>query len=108
MTPMIAISDRAQQEIRNLSDAPEKFLRIWVTEGGCAGMTYQASIDETATPFDSVVFDANQVKVVANRSSAQHLNGLQVDYSDDLIKMGFRFSNSLASKACGCGASFAV
>jgi iron-sulfur cluster assembly accessory protein len=103
----VSISQRAKEEIRSLA-LDGAFLRIWVTEGGCSGMTYQASMDETRTPFDVVVYDQDGVTLLADRNSAEHLLQLDVDYSDDLVTMGFRFSNPNATKACGCGASFAL
>ena len=106
--PMLNVSERALAEIGRMADSAEKFLRLWVTEGGCAGMTYEASIDETETPFDRCVFQSDSVRIVADRNSAQHVDGLHIDYSDDLISLGFRFSNPNASKACGCGASFSL
>ena len=39
--------------------------------------------------------------------SAVFLDGLHIDFSDDLIRSGFRFTNPNASGSCGCGASFA-
>ena len=71
-------------------------------------MTYQASMDETRTPFDVEVYGQDGITLLADRDSAQYLHHLDVDYSDDLVSMGFRFSNPNASKACGCGASFAL
>jgi iron-sulfur cluster assembly protein len=106
--PLINVSDRARAEISRLADSADKFLRLWVTEGGCAGMTYQASMDEIQTPFDACVFDASGVRVLADRNSVQHVDGLEIDYSDDLVNLGFRFANPNASKACGCGSSFAL
>ena len=106
-THSVSISERATQEIRRLAP-PNGFLRLWVTEGGCSGMTYQASIDETRTPFDVEVYSQDGVTLLADHTSAQHLYQLDVDYSDDLVSMGFRFSNPNATKACGCGASFAL
>ncbi len=103
----VSISERARQEVCRL--APDGgFLRLWVTEGGCSGMTYQASMDETRTPFDVVVYDQDGVTLLADRNSAGYLHHLDVDYSDDLVSMGFRFSNPNATKACGCGSSFAL
>lgn len=107
-TPMLNVSERALTEIERMADAPDKFLRLWVTEGGCAGMTYEASIDETQTPFDRCVYEHGEVRIVADRNSSAHVDGLRIDYSDDLINLGFRFSNPNATKACGCGASFAL
>ena len=106
--PMLNISERALTEIGRMADSADKFLRLWVTEGGCAGMTYEVSMDETQTPFDRCVFESGSVRVISDRNSAQHVDGLHIDYSDDLISLGFRFSNPNATKACGCGASFAV
>ena len=105
--PLINVSERASAEIARLT-GDGQFLRIWVTEGGCAGMTYEASVDATETPFDRRLFTAGPVRIVADRNSAGHVDGLEIDYSDDLINLGFRFRNPNASKACGCGASFAV
>ena len=62
-------------------------------------MTYQASMDETRTPFDVVVYDQDGVTLLADRNSAGYLHHLDVDYSDDLVSMGFRFSNPNATKA---------
>ena len=103
----VSLSERARQEIHTLAQ-DGGFLRLWVTEGGCSGMTYQASMDETRTPFDVEVYGQDGITLLADRDSAQYLHHLDVDYSDDLVSMGFRFSNPNASKACGCGASFAL
>lgn len=106
--PLINVSERASAEIARLTGGGGQFIRIWVTEGGCAGMTYEASVDTTETPFDRRLFTAGPVRIVADRNSARHVDGLEIDYSDDLINLGFRFRNPNAGKACGCGASFAV
>ena len=37
-----------------------------------------------------------------------YLNGLILDYSEDLMGGGFRFNNPNAKVACGCGNSFSV
>ncbi len=36
------------------------------------------------------------------------LDGLHIDYSNDLMGGGFRFSNPNAAQTCGCGTSFSV
>ena len=35
--PLIDVSERAIAEITRLTGDADQFLRIWVTEGGCAG-----------------------------------------------------------------------
>jgi iron-sulfur cluster assembly protein len=103
----IEISDRAAQELLKLNVADGKFLRINVVQGGCAGMTYSAAIDDQFHDEDEVMFENPELKVFSDLGNAIFLEGLTVDYSDDLIKSGFRFVNANASGSCGCGASFA-
>jgi iron-sulfur cluster assembly protein len=104
----IQLSDKAKQELINLEATGENFLRISVVSGGCSGMTYSACIDNTLSDADQVLFEDAQLRVVADERSSGYLDGLQIDFSDDLISSGFRFKNPKAVKACGCGSSFAV
>ena len=102
----IAITERAQRELAKLDLSPPQFLRINVIPGGCSGMTYSAAVDETFGEEDVTVFESDLVRIVTDQGSAIFLEGLNVDYSDDLIRSGFRFTNPNASGSCGCGASF--
>lgn len=86
----------------------EKFLRITVVPGGCSGSTYSAGIDDSVKQTDRVFYEDGDFRAVADFHSAMYLDGLEIDYSDDLIRSGFRFKNPNAAKACGCGASFAT
>ncbi|MBW7908423.1 MAG: iron-sulfur cluster assembly accessory protein [Kiritimatiellae bacterium] len=104
----IHISDKAKQELAKLEVAQPNFLRISVTSGGCSGMTYTACIDNSRADSDQVLFEESDLCIVADPGSAMFLDGLEIDYSDDLISAGFRFKNPKATKACGCGSSFAV
>jgi iron-sulfur cluster assembly accessory protein len=102
----LQITELARSELLKLRGATSNFLRIWVEQGGCSGMIYQAVIDDTASPFDVSVFDDGELKVVTDQQSKPHVAGMQIDYSDDLVEAGFRFINPRASKSCGCGQSF--
>lgn len=104
----IRISDKAKQELLRLEVGGENFLRIAVIPGGCSGMTYNACIDNALSDADQVLFQESDIRVVADSGSSMFLDGLEIDYSDDLIAAGFRFKNPKAKKACGCGSSFAV
>ncbi len=104
----IQLSDKAKAELIQLEATGENFLRISVVAGGCSGMTYSACIDNTLSDADRVLFEDASLRVVADERSAGYLDGLHIDYSDDLIASGFRFKNPKAVKACGCGSSFAV
>lgn len=103
----ITITDKAKAKLKAYQESNESFLRIGVTAGGCSGMTYTAAIESDAKDDDEEVYN-DGLKVVADMRSALFLDGLVIDYSDDLIQAGFRLSNPNAAKACGCGASFGV
>jgi len=102
----ITVSRKALDELDRLGIGGQQFLRLRVIAGGCAGMTYSAAIDTTLDEEDEVVAHEGNIRIVADSGSTPFLDGLQVDYSDDLIQAGFRFKNSNASKSCGCGSSF--
>lgn len=102
----ISITERAQAELGKLDLAGENFLRINVVPGGCSGMTYSAAVDNEFGSDDVAVFENGGLRIVTDQGSAIFLEGLHIDFSDDLIRSGFRFTNPNASGSCGCGASF--
>ncbi len=102
----IEISEKARKELAGLMENPGAFLRVRVIAGGCAGLTYHPGIDTEMSADDMVIYEQDSLRVVADMKSALYLQGLEIDYSDDLINAGFRFSNPHAAKACGCGQSF--
>lgn len=104
----IKISDRALAELKHLGAENEAFLRVSVIPGGCSGMTYSANLDSTMREGDELVFQSGGVRLVSDAKSASFLEGLKIDYSDDLVQSGFQFKNPNAVKSCGCGASFAI
>ena len=104
----IEITDKAKSKLREYQVGSHRFLRLGVVNGGCSGMTYDARIDEERQTADEVVFKEGDLEVVADSRSALYLDGLRVDFSDDLVQAGFRLTNRKARKSCGCGASFSV
>jgi iron-sulfur cluster assembly protein len=108
LTGNIQITQKALNELSRLGVGGPTFLRIGVIPGGCSGMTYSASVDDALTDKDSVLWSQDGVRVVADEGSSLFLDGLHIDYSDDLIQAGFRFKNPNAAKSCGCGSSFGV
>ena len=104
--PTIAISEKALAALRRREWADGDFVRIGVVAGGCSGHTYSAAVDDELFVTDLILFESGPLRIMANPESASYLDGLQIDYSDDLIRSGFRFSNPNAGGGCGCGASF--
>ena len=107
---MIQLSETAKTAVAKLlaeQKKPSAFLRIGVKGGGCSGMTYEVKLDEQQNDLDRV-FDLNGVKVVCDSKSLIYLDGMTIDFSNELVGGGFRFVNPNASGTCGCGTSFAV
>ena len=104
----IEVSEIAKTKLLELGLDKEKFLRIGVIPGGCSGMSYDAVIDELMEAGDAVVFESGDLRIVTDEFSAPYVEGLAVDYSDDLVQSGFRLTNRRAVKSCGCGSSFST
>ena len=102
----ISITDRAKEELKKMDIGDGNFLRISVIPGGCSGMTYSAAVDSECKDSDEVLFKDEEISVVAESGTDMFLDGLNIDFSDDLIRRGFRFSNPNVGGSCGCGASF--
>lgn len=105
---MITITDEAREMLRRQSSGEKPYLRIRVKSGGCAGMTYDAELDSVKQDGERIVQTNDRIIVISNDESMQFLEGLTIDYSDDLISGGFRFNNDTNESSCGCGASFAL
>jgi iron-sulfur cluster assembly protein len=104
---MITVTDSAFAQLQNLvrdQGDEAKGLRIFVESGGCAGMQYGMTLDQTQ-PNDQI-FEKDGVKVMVDPESLEFLRGSTVDYSDDLAGAGFRIQNPNAVRSCGCGTSF--
>jgi len=106
---MVSLSPAAVQELRRLQrkqSASGVALRLGVQPSQCAGVAYQMKFD-TSQPGDRV-YEADGFEVVIDADSLPFLEGLTLDYSEDLMGGGFRFHNPNAARTCGCGNSFAL
>ncbi|MCX5869967.1 MAG: iron-sulfur cluster assembly accessory protein [Deltaproteobacteria bacterium] len=101
----ITIKEKAEA-ILNSKLAAGQFLRVVVKEGGCAGLTYGAKIASEMKDGESVVHTAGAIRIVTDAASVRFLDGLVIDYSNELINGGLQFTNSNTKTTCGCGQSF--
>ncbi len=101
----ITIKEKAEAML-NDKLAAGQFLRVLVKEGGCAGLTYDAAIASEMKDGESVVHTEGVIRIVTDAASAKFLDGLVIDFSDELINGGLQFTNSNTRTTCGCGQSF--
>ncbi len=107
---MIQLSPAAAREVLRLKlkqNNPQVFFRLGVKPGGCCGWHYTMRFDEKIEPNDQVYL-CGEIQVVIDTPSLSQVDGLTLDYSQDLMGGGFRFNNPNASQTCGCSHSFEV
>ena len=80
-------------------------LRVFVSGGGCSGLSYGMTFAEGPELGDQI-FEEGSVQVVVDPGSIQYLDGAEIDYIDSLMGGGFRIENPNAVKSCTCGSSF--
>lgn len=107
---MIRLSPSAIAEINRIRSKhpnPDTCFRLGVKSGGCADLYYTMELDEAIDGADQIV-DCEGIRVAIDSESWPYLNGLTIDYTEDLMGGGFRFNNPNATSNCGCGNSFSV
>lgn len=104
----LILTDAAVDRIKTLlakENKPEAGLRLYISGGGCAGMSYGMSIDDTISADDAVV-KTKGVKVLVDKLSLIYLRGSKIDFVENLQTSGFQIDNPNAASSCGCGLSF--
>jgi iron-sulfur cluster insertion protein len=112
----ITITEKAASEVKRIigeqqaeAGAPEKiYLRMRVVGGGCSGFQHKLDLDPQVNEKLDDVFEFHGVPVVVDRRSLMYLDGVMVDFHDDLNRRGFSISNPQAKSTCGCGSSFSM
>lgn len=108
---MVFVADSAKQRIVDIRKkegyGDDYFVRVWVTSGGCSGLTYQLEFSNESKP-DDQVFEDNGEKIVTDLKSFLYLCNTTLEFSGGLDGQGFYFNNPNAARTCACGESFAV
>ncbi len=105
---MITLTQPAAEKLSSIMEEKglsEHSLRVFVSGGGCSGLSYGMTFAEGAELGDQT-FSAGGVQVVVDPGSIQYLDGAEIDYIDSLMGGGFRIENPNAVKGCACGSSF--
>ena len=104
----MSLTDDAATRVREImSERGAGFLRVGVSNGGCAGMEYVMDYVGEPAPFDEVVED-HDVKIVIDAKAVLFLLGSTVDYETTLLHEKFVFRNPNQTDACGCGESVTI
>ena len=107
---MIYLSKSASQEILRLQTNTSTIassVRLSIAPGGCSGWYYDLGFAGEVGMGDRL-YDCGGISVIVDARSLEHLQGMTLDYSADLMGGGFRFHNPQATNICSCGNSFAL
>lgn len=111
ITDAVKISPIAEEKLLQLinSESDISGIRIFVSGGGCNGMTYGMTFVEAPTEFDSVL-ERNGLNVYVDAVALNYLEGVEIDYKNEGLNQSFVFNNVFAqtggSGTCGtCGAA---
>jgi iron-sulfur cluster assembly protein len=107
----ITLSETAAREIKTIitqqslpQDATR--LRVGVKGGGCSGFSYLLDLTEEPKADADEEMESQGVKIVVDSRSLLYLDGVEIDFKDEVMGRGFVFKNPNATSTCGCGSSF--
>ncbi len=107
---VIRLSDNAAERIKQIMSKAEKSaigVRVGVTSGGCAGMSYVMEYAKEVKPNEEVIEDKG-VKVFIDPQAIMYLIGTEMDYKQEKFSSQFIFKNPNETERCGCGESFKI
>ena len=107
---MITLTPAAKTQLLKLlqqKNEPGFFMRVGVKGGGCSGMSYNVELDNKIGEWDKT-FGEGEAKIVTDQKSFVYLDGIEIDFSNELVGGGFQFRNPNATGSCGCGISFSA
>ena len=110
MPTPINFSDNAVKKVKELIEeegTPDLKLRVFVSGGGCSGMQYGFTFEESINEDDTKV-EKDNVMLLIDPMSLQYLTGAEIDYQDNVQGSQFLIKNPNATTTCGCGSSFSA
>jgi len=106
----VRLTEAAASRLRQImADANGKYLgvRVGVTNGGCAGMSYTMNYAEDTKPFEEVM-EEKGVKIFIDPKAIMFLIGTEMDFEITKLGSRFTFRNPNETAACGCGESVSI
>ena len=78
-------------------------IRVFVSGGGCGGMTYGMTYAEEVTEYDSAL-EGDGYKIIVDAVALNFLSGCEIDFAQDSFVFNNVFQAVGGSGACGgCG-----
>lgn len=111
----VVLTEKAAAEVKRIiadqhaeGTTDKLYLRLRVVGGGCSGFQHKLDLDPQCNEKLDETFELNGVDIVVDKRSMLYLDGVTVDFHNDLNKRGFSITNPSAKSTCGCGSSFSM
>jgi len=106
----ISVTEQAAEEALSLLEGEEMDtdiagLRLYVQQGGCAGLSYGMRFEHEPED-DDTIFEHHGLRVFVDPASMNYIEGSVLDYEGGLQGAGFHVENPNVVSECGCGESF--
>lgn len=86
---------------------PTAGVRVGVRQRGCSGNAYTLAFAQEKEPMDEEVV-INGIHIFIDPKAILFLIGTEMDYVQEKLDSGFKFTNPNEKGRCGCGESFHV
>lgn len=110
LTDEIKVSSTAAEQLLAIMNNEDGVtgIRIFVSGGGCGGMTYGMTFVDKPSEFDAVL-KKDDVNIYIDAVALGFLEGVEIDYQTEGLNQSFVFKNVFANSGgagtCGgCGA----
>ena len=109
LTDEINVTPAAQEKLLELLNSEDEVngVRIFVSGGGCSGMTYGMTFAEAPSAYDAI-YQNDGLSVYVDAVALNYLDGVEIDYVQQGLGASFVFKNVFAStggsgtcSACG-------
>jgi iron-sulfur cluster insertion protein len=103
---MINVTDSAKKQLDEIlmDDVSMKYVRAFISGGGCSGFNYGFTLEADKEEDDFVIDN-----LVVDALSMNYFDNATIDFTRDKLKGSqFVISNPNAKTTCGCGSSFSV
>jgi iron-sulfur cluster insertion protein len=108
----INFSESAIERIKEIKKNPKnsnKFLRLSVSSGGCAGFQYIIELDDKIAESDiKINLNDTEIFAITDEISLPFLSGAEIVFIEELGSSYFKINNPNAKTNCGCGSSFST
>lgn len=89
------------------SDGEASAIRVFVSGGGCGGMTYGMTYADQGTDYDRII-EGDDFRVLVDAVALSYLQGCEIDFNENSMRPSFVFNNVFqkvgGSGGCGgCG-----